>query len=334
MTTPTTQSDFYRDIKAMPHSARNKVYQTINQTMTQTYWEIGRRIVEQEQQGQARAQYGAMLIKNLSDELTKEFGKGFSVDNLKNMRRFYQYFPKSETASHQFTLSWSHYIFLTRINNTSERSFYEIEASNNHWSLKELKRQFNSGLFERLQLSTEKDKVQQLAAQGQVIETPSDLVKDPYILEFVGLPVQASYSEGELEQRLIDKLESFLLELGKGFTFVARQKKITIDEKHFYIDLIFYNRLLKCFVVIDLKIGELKHQDLGQLMMYINHFDRTEKQHDENPTIGIVLCKDKSKALVEMTLPENNSQLFASQYQTLLPNKEELKALLKEAIDD
>lgn len=334
MTTPTTQSDFYRDIKAMLHSARNKVYQTINHTMTQTYWEIGRRIVEQEQQGQARAEYGAMLIKNLSDELSKEFGKGFSVDNLKNMRRFYQCFPKSETASHQFTLSWSHYIFLTRINNTSERSFYEIEASNNHWSLKELKRQFNSGLFERLQLSTEKDKVQQLAAQGQVIETPSDLVKDPYILEFVGLPVQASYSEGELEQRLIDKLESFLLELGKGFTFVARQKKITIDEKHFYIDLVFYNRLLKCFVVIDLKIGELKHQDLGQLMMYVNYFDRTEKQYDENPTIGIVLCKDKSKALVEMTLPENNSQLFASQYQTLLPNKEELKALLKEAIDD
>ncbi|BBP45265.1 DUF1016 domain-containing protein [Thiosulfatimonas sediminis] len=334
MTTLTTQLDFYRDIKAMLYSARNKAYQAINQTMTQAYWEIGCRIVEQEQQGQARAEYGVMLIKNLSDELSKEFGKGFSVDNLKNMRRFYQCFPKSETASHQFTLSWSHYIFLTRINNTSERSFYEVEANNNHWSLKELKRQFNSGLFERLQLSTQKDKVQQLAAQGQVIETPGDLVKDPYILEFVGLPIQASYSESELEQRLIDKLESFLLELGKGFTFVARQKKITIDEKHFYIDLVFYNRLLKCFVVIDLKIGELKHQDLGQLMMYVNYFDRTEKQQDENPTIGIVLCKDKSKALVEMTLPENNSQLFASQYQTLLPNKEELKALLKEAIDD
>ncbi|WP_044410316.1 PDDEXK nuclease domain-containing protein [Thiomicrospira microaerophila] len=336
MKTPnnTTPTDFYHDIKALLHSARNKIYQTINQTMTQTYWEIGRRIVEEEQQGQARAQYGAMLIKTLSQELTQEFGKGFSIDNLKNMRRFYQCFSKGETASHQFALSWSHYIFLTRINNASERRFYEIEASNNRWSLKELKRQFNSGLYERLQLSTKKDKVQQLAIKGQVIESPCDLVKDPYILEFIGLPVLANYSESELEQRLIDKLESFLLELGKGFTFVARQKKITIDEKHFYIDLVFYNRLLKCFVVIDLKIGELKHQDLGQLMMYVNYYDRTEKQHDENPTIGIVLCKDKSKALVEMTLPENNNQLFASQYQTLLPNKEELKALLKEAMDE
>lgn len=325
---------FLNEIKALLHSARNKVYQTINQTMTQTYWDIGRRIVEQEQQGEARAQYGAMLIKNLSEELTNEFGKGFSVDNLKNMRRFYQCYPKSETASHQFTLSWSHYIFLTRISNPSERSFYEIEATNNHWSLKELKRQFDTGLYERLQLSTEKNKLQQLATQGQIIESPNDLVKDPYILEFVGLPVLANYSESELEQRLIDKLETFLLELGKGFTFVARQKKITIDEKHFYVDLVFYNRLLKCFVVIDLKIGELKHQDLGQLMMYVNYFDRTEKQDDENPTIGIVLCKDKSKALVEMTLPENNNQIFASKYQTLLPNKEELKELLEEAVSE
>lgn len=331
--TNTTKKDFYSDIKALLLSARNKVYQTINQTMTQTYWEIGRRIVEEEQQGEARAQYGAMLITNLSEELTKEFGKGFSVDNLKNMRRFYQCFSKGETASHQFTLSWSHYIFLTRISNPSERGFYEIEAINNNWSLKELKRQYNTGLFERLQLSAQKDKVKQLASQGQVIDCPSDLVKDPYILEFIGLPVLANYSESELEQRLIDKLENFLLELGKGFTFVARQKKITVDEKHFYVDLVFYNRLLKCFVVIDLKIGELKHQDLGQLMMYVNYFDRKEKQPDENPTIGIVLCKDKSKALVEMTLPENNNQLFASQYQTLLPNKEELKALLKEGFD-
>ena len=334
MPTNMTQLDFYRDIKVLLHTARSKVYQTINQTMTQTYWEIGHRIVEQEQQGQARAQYGVKLIKNLSDELTKEFGKGFSVDNLKNMRRFYQCFPKSETASLQFTLSWSHYIFLTRISNPNERRFYEIEATKNHWSLKELKRQFNTGLYERLQLSAQKDKVQQLATQGQIVEAASDLVKDPYILEFIGLPVLANYSESELEQRLIDKLETFLLELGKGFTFVARQKKITIDEKHFYIDLVFYNRLLKCFVIIDLKIGELKHQDLGQLMMYVNYFDRIEKQDDENQTIGIVLCKDKSKALVEMTLPQNNNQIFASKYQTILPNKEELKAVLKEAMDE
>jgi predicted nuclease of restriction endonuclease-like (RecB) superfamily len=329
----TTDINFFSEIKVLLYTARNKVYQVINQTMTQTYWEIGRRIVEQEQQGQARAQYGTMLIKSLSDELTKEFGKGFSVDNLENMRRFYITYSNSETLSRNFTLSWSHYIFLTRISSSSERSFYEIESTNNHWSLRELKRQFNTGLYERLQLSTQKDKMQRLATQGHIIETPSDLIKDPYILEFVGLPVLATYSESELEQRLIDKLENFLLELGKGFTFVARQKKITIDEKHFYVDLVFYNRLLRCFVIIDLKIGELKHQDLGQLMMYVNYFDRVEKQDDENLTIGIVLCKDKSKALVEMTLPKDNNQIFASKYEMLLPNKEELRELLEEAIN-
>ena len=238
-------------------------------------------------------------------------------------------FPKGEMASHQFRLSWSHYIFLTRINNENERSFYEIEAINNDWSLKEFKRQFDTGLYERLKLSLDKDKTQKLSTKGQIIESPQDLVKDPYILEFIGLPVLANYSESELEQRLIDKLETFLLELGKGFTFVARQKKITIDEKHFYVDLVFYNRLLKCFVVIDLKIGEIKHQDLGQLMMYVNYFDRVEKEEDENATIGIVLCKDKSQSLVEMTLPESNSQIFASKYQTILPNKDELKELLE-----
>jgi len=321
---------FFTEIKTLLNHARNSVYQTINATMTQTYWEIGRRIVEQEQQGKTRADYGKGLINHLSAELSKEFGKGFSIDNIKNMRRFYLTFPKSETASHFFKLSWSHYLFLTRIKHPDERHFYEIEACENSWTIRELKRQFNSGLFERLQLSTDKTKVKALSKQGQVIQNTQDLIKDPYILEFVGLPEQANYSESELEQKLIDKLEHFLLELGKGFTFVSRQKRITIDEKHFKVDLVFYNRLLKCFVVIDLKIGELKHQDLGQMMMYVNYFDRCEKQENETPTVGIVLCKDKSKALVEMTLPKDNEQIYASQYLTVLPNKAAFQKLLED----
>ena len=325
-----TNNNFYKEIKELLHSAKNRVYQTINITMTQTYFQIGKRIVEEEQGGESRAEYGKSLLKLLSVQLINEFGKGFSVDNLENMRRFYLAFQKSETVSRKFELSWSHYIFLTRIENIDERNFYEIESIENSWSLRELKRQFDTGLFERLSLSSDKQKIKELSSQGQIIQTAQDLIKDPYILEFVGLPEFSSYSESELEQKLIDKLEHFLLELGKGFTFVARQKRITIDEKHFKVDLVFYNRFLKSFVVIDLKIGELKHQDIGQMMMYVNYFDRYEKTEDENSTIGIILCKDKSKALVELTLPKDNSQIYASKYLTVLPNKEEFKKLLEE----
>ena len=325
-----TNNNIYQEIKELLYSAKNRVYQTINTTMTQTYFQIGKRIVEEEQGGEIRAEYGKSLLKLLSVQLINEFGKGFSVDNLENMRRFYLAFQKSETVSRKFELSWSHYIFLTRIENIDERNFYEIESIENSWSLRELKRQFDSGLFERLKLSSDKQKVKELSLNGQVIQTAQDLIKDPYILEFVGLPELSSYSENELEQKLIDKLEHFLLELGKGFTFVARQKRITIDEKHFKVDLVFYNRLLKSFVVIDLKIGELKHQDIGQMMMYVNYFDRFEKTDDENSTIGIILCKDKSKALVELTLPKDNNQIYASKYLTILPNKEEFKKLLED----
>ncbi len=325
-----TNNNIYQEIKELLYSAKNRVYQTINTTMTQTYFQIGKRIVEEEQGGETRAEYGKSLLKLLSVQLINEFGKGFSVDNLENMRRFYLAFQKSETVSRKFELSWSHYIFLTRIENIDERNFYEIELIENSWSLRELKRQFDSGLFERLKLSSDKQKVKELSLNGQVIQTAQDLIKDPYILEFVGLPELSSYSESELEQKLIDKLEHFLLELGKGFTFVARQKRITIDEKHFKVDLVFYNRILKSFVVIDLKIGELKHQDIGQMMMYVNYFDRFEKTDDENSTIGIILCKDKSKALVELTLPKDNNQIYASKYLTILPNKEEFKKLLED----
>lgn len=323
-------NSFYQDIKKLLHGAKSRVYQTINVTMTQTYYEIGKRIVEEEQGGEIRAEYGKSLLKLLSIELSNEFGKGFSVDNLENMRRFYLTFSNSETLSRKFELSWSHYIFLTRIENPNERNFYEIEAIENSWSLRELKRQFDTGLFERLSLSKDKSKVKELAIQGQIVQSVDDMIKDPYILEFVGLPELSSYSESELEQKLIDKLEHFLLELGKGFTFVARQKRLTIDEKHFKVDLVFYNRLLKSFVIIDLKIGELKHQDIGQMMMYVNYFDRYEKTEEENPTVGIILCKDKSKTLVELTLPKENSQIYASKYLTVLPNKEEFRKLLEE----
>ncbi|SKB51688.1 PDDEXK nuclease domain-containing protein [Malaciobacter marinus] len=323
------ENSFYKEIKKLLQDARQKVYQSINSTMTLTYYKIGKRIVEEEQGGEKRAEYGKALLKNLSEQLSKEFGKGYSEQNLKNMRQFYLSYKKRQTLSSEFKLSWSHYIFLTRIENISEREFYENEASENSWSLRELKREFNSGLYERLALSKDKKEVTTLS-KGQSINSAKDIIKDPYILEFVGLPELSSYSESELEQKLIDKLEHFLLELGKGFTFVARQKRITIDEKHFKVDLVFYNRFLKSFVVIDLKIGELKHQDIGQMLMYVNYFDRYEKQEDENPTVGIILCKDKSKALVELTLPKDNSQIYASKYLTVLPDKEEFKKILEE----
>lgn len=323
-------------IKQLLHDARATVYKTVNHVMTTTYWQIGKHIVEVEQLGENKAKYGQQLTKKLSVALSEEFGKGFSVDNLENMRRFYLAFPidssdkKSETLSRKFTLSWSHYIFLSRIDQQAERQFYEIEATQNNWTLRELKRQFNSGLYERLQLSIDKTKIKKLATHGQILENVQDLIKDPYILEFVGVPVHSSYSESELEQKLIDRLESFLLELGKGFTFVARQKRLTIDEKHFAVDLVFYNRLLQCFVLVDLKIGELTHENIGQMMMYVNYFDRVEKLAEENPTVGIILCKDKSQALVEMTLPKEQTQIFASKYLTVLPNKEDFKKLLEE----
>ena len=217
-----------------------------------------------------------------------------------------------------------------RIDDESERKFYEIESFKNNWSVRELQRQFDSALYTRLVLSRDKSKVKELSEKGLILEKPKDAIKDPYILEFIGLPEHTEYSESELEKELINKLENFLLELGNGFTFVARQKRISFDDKHFRIDLVFYNRVLKCFVLIDLKIGELKHQDLGQMQMYVNYYDREIRLEDENKTIGIVLCKDKSESVVEYTLPENNEQIFASKYKTVLPSKEELKLLINE----
>ncbi len=326
--------DFYNKIAELLKNARSKVVQTVNKTMVYTYFEIGRTIVEEEQKGKKRAEYGKQIIKELSQKLTREFGKGFSTTNLKQMRQFYLTYSKSQTLSDQFEkfdfqLSWSHYLFLMKVDNPDERKFYEIESISNGWSLRELQRQFDTALFERLVLSRDKKGIKELSKKGQIITKPNDTVKDPYVLEFLGLPEETKYSETELEQEIIDKLEHFLLELGKGFTFVGRQVRFTFDDKHFRTDLVFYNRILQCFVLIDLKIGEITHQDLGQMQMYVNYYDRKVKLENENKSIGIILCRTKNETLVEMTLPENNEQIFASKYLTVLPSKEELKKLIE-----
>lgn len=321
--------NFYNKITELLKVARKSIVQTVNNTMVITYFEIGKLIINEEQHGKEKAKYGQNLINELSEKLSNEFGKGFSTTNIKQMRSFYLTYSKGQTASDEFKLSWSHYLKLMRIDDENERKFYEIEAHKNNWSLKELQRQYDSALYTRLALSRDKNQVLELTKKGLILEKPKDAIKDPYILEFIGLPEQVNYSENELEQGLINKLEHFLLELGTGFAFVARQKRITFEEKHFRIDLVFYNRLLKCFVLIDLKIGELKHQDIGQMQMYVNYYDRSVKLNDENNTIGLILCQNKSEAVVQYTLPENNEQIFASKYQTVLPSKEKLKQLIE-----
>ena len=355
----TTNNEFFQKIASLLREARKSVVRGVNQTMVCTYYEIGRMIIEHEQGGKTRATYGATILKQLSRRLTKEFGRGFSVDNLQNMRLFYVAYSiplavsakfdkaKYETVSRKslhiqnsstaltnlsnnnFQLSWSHYLKLMRIDDVAERRFYEIEATANNWSLRELHRQCDSALYQRLALSRNKKAVKTLSKKGHIVERPEDILKDPYILEFTGLPENPHYSESDLEQKLIDKLEHFLLELGKGFTFVGRQVRFTFDEEHFKVDLVFYNRLLQCFVLIDLKIGKLKHQDLGQMQMYVNYYDRYVRLENENKTAGIILCQDKSETLVKITLPEDNRQIFASKYQTVLPSKEMLKKLME-----
>jgi len=328
------EDSFYSRILDLLKSARRTAVQSINKTIVDTYFEIGRLIVEEEQNGKSKAEYGKNLIHELSQKLTTEFGKGFSTTNLKQMRTFYLTYSKGQTVSDEFRLSWSHYLMLMRIDNVEERRFYEIETAENSWSLRELQRQFDTSLYERLALSRNKNEVKKLSEKGLTIEKAQDSLKDPYVLEFLGLPEETKYSETELEQKLIDKLEHFLLELGKGYAFVGRQVRFTFDDKHFRVDLVFYNRLLQCFVLIDLKIGEITHQDLGQMQMYVNYYDRFVKLDTENKTIGIILCKKKNDTLVEITLPENNEQIFASKYLTVLPSKKELKELINNKLDE
>lgn len=331
-TTQKGYNSLINSVGILLEEARKKVYSHINQILVRTYWEIGRRIVEFEQKGGEKAEYGSKLLERLAEDLTEKYSKGFSRDNLEKMRKFYLTFPKSETLSRK--LSWSHYCLIIRLEDKLARDFYTREVESENWGVRELDRQIDSRLFERIALSRDKKGVLALARRGQRIEKASDLVKDPYILEFLGLEERRKYSETDLEEKIITNLEKFLLELGRGFTFVARQKRITLEDEHFYVDLVFYNRILRCFVLIELKIGKLSHQDLGQLQMYVNYYDREVKQAGENPTIGILFCADKKKAIVEYTLSKENKQIFASQYKIYLPDKRLLQERLNKLLGE
>lgn len=335
--------------------ARKRVATVANTAMVYTYFEIGKMIVEELQEGEKRAAYGKSLLKDVSKDLTAKLGAGFSVQNLERMRSFYLLYSNSPAVMRNskqiqksssamrilrnskaggdgmkvFGLSWTHYLILLRIENNEERNFYEIESLENKWTVKQLERQFNTGLYERILLSNDKKKVKELSKKGQIITKPQDIIKEPLVLEFLGLKEKSSYSETDLETAIINEIEQFMLELGKGFFFGGRQVRFTFDEDNYRIDLVFYNRILQCFVLIDLKIGKLAHQDIGQMQMYVNYYDRYEKKENENATIGIILCKDKNNALVEITLPENYKQIFASKYQTVLPSKHAFKKLLQ-----
>jgi predicted nuclease of restriction endonuclease-like (RecB) superfamily len=350
------------EVRDLIQSARRGVASVVDTFQVRTNFEIGRRIVEHEQKGAKRAAYGAEVLKALSARLTVEFGRGFSVKNIENMRRFYLLWKDgsraisqtlsaklsdgqipqtssaelkiSETLSGKFealpfTLSWSHYVELLGIKDSNERSFYEIESANSGWNVRELRRQKTSCLYERLALSRDKAGIKRLAREGQLITKPEDLFKEPLVLEFLGLEEKAGYSESDLESALISQLEKFLLELGKGFLFEARQKRFTFDGDHYFLDLVFYNRLLRCYVVIDLKLEKLTHQDLGQMQMYVNYYDREVKLPDENPTIGLLLCKEKKDAVVKLTLPKD-ANIHAKDYQLYLPAKELLRQKLLE----
>ena len=288
---------------------------------------IGRVIVEK-QGGNNKAEYGTALIKNLSKKMTKEFGKGFTVANLKNMRQFYLIFQKSYALRSELT--WTHYRLLMRVENENARNFYIEECIKSNWSTRQLERQITTLFYERLLSSKDKEKVsKEIYKLEPQIKKAEDIIKDPYVLEFLGLPENTNFLEKNLEQALIDHLQKFLLELGRGFSFVARQKRITFDGRHFYIDLVFYNYLLKCFVLIDLKVGDLTHQDLGQMQMYVHYFEEEMMNEGDNPPIGIVLCADKSDSIVKYTLSKNETQVFASKYKAYLPSEEELLSEIK-----
>lgn len=317
----------FDNIKELVINSRNKVYQTVNTEMLNLYWNIGKAIMEI-QQGDKRASYGDALLEKLSQKLTVEFGKGFSKRNLERMRKFYIYFPIATTVSSQ--LSWSHYLEIIKIEENAKRNFYKNEAINSKWSVRELQRQRDSLLYERLTLSTDKEKILELSEKGQILKTSRDLVKDPFVLEFLDIKENTDYLESDLEKNIIEHLKDFLLELGKGFTYVGNQVRLTLEEDHFYPDLVFYNRLLRCFVIIDLKIGKVLHQDIGQMQMYVNYYDREIKQPDENVTVGILLSTNKNETLVKYTLPEDNKTIFSSEYKLHMPTAQELITAIEE----
>ena len=349
---PGKYDTLFKRLADIIHSARSTAVRQINKIQVIAYYEIGREIVEFEQKGKARAGYGEELIKKLSADMTAKFGRGFSERNLEQMRKFYLTFSKkSQTLSAEFEkiqnpkilssirqtlpdefnpmLSWSHYCELLSVENPLARSFYEQESINNNWSFRELKRQINSQLFERLALSKDTLAVMKLAKRGHVIETPDDAIKDPYVLEFLNLKEETIYTESRLEQAIMNNLQKFLLEMGKGFTFVARQKRITIGNRHYYVDLVFYNRILKCMVLIDLKIDELTHADIGQMNFYLNYFKGNEMTEGENEPIGLILCARKNEILAKYVLGNLNNKIFASKYKLALPSEKELMRKIK-----
>lgn len=362
---PASEDHLYERIASILDEARSRVARSINTAMVHAYWLIGREIVEVEQHGAERAGYGEGLMKRVAARLSAKFGKGFSLASLKRMKQFYLAFPRgsalvgegegrgstalslsagadgadkgsatlslSPGASLLFppTLAWSHYLVLLRVTRLEARSFYEIEAARESWSVRELERQVGALLFDRLAKNKSPEQVLELARKGQQVSVPSDVLKDPFVLEFADLRENPAAQERDLEQAIIDRLEDFLLEMGKGFCFVARQKRLTLEGDHFYVDLVFYNRLLRCFVLVDLKMGKLTHQDLGQMQMYVNFFDRFQREEHEARTIGIVLCSDKNDAMVRITLPDDNEQVLATRYQMYLPTEEELRAELE-----
>ena len=317
----------FDNIKELVISSRNKVYSVVNTEMLNLYWNIGKVIMDI-QQGDERANYGDYVLEKLSEKLTTEFGKGFSKRNLERMRKFYIYFPIATTLSSQ--LSWSHYLELLKIEEEPKRKFYMHECINSRWSVRELQRQRDSLLYERLLLSADKKKILELSEKGQVLRNSKDLVKDPFVLEFLDIKENTRYLESDLEKNILEHLKEFLLELGKGFTYVGNQVRLTLEEDHFYPDLVFYNRLLKCFVIIDLKIGKVTHQDIGQMQMYVHYYDREIKQEEENSTVGILLSTTKNETVVKYTLPEDNKNIFSTTYQLHLPTEQELITAVEE----
>ena len=337
---PTNAVDsLFNKVSSLIEQARMRVAAAMNVAEVYTKYQIGRYIVEEEQSGNKRAEYGKQVLEGLSERLTARYGDGWSYSNLRQVRQFFLVYGNLTISDCQisnppdFTLSWTHYLVLMRIKNADERRFYEIEATFGNWSVRELQRQYGSSLYERLALSRDKEQVARLARVGNVIEKPEDIIKNPVTLEFVGLKPDASYSESNLESAIIGKLQEFLLELGKGFLFEARQKRFSFDEDDYYVDLVLYNRLLQCYVLVDLKVDKLTHQDLGQMQMYVNYYDRYVKQDFEKPTIGILLCKEKKDTLVKLTLPED-ANIYASAYELYLPDKKLLQAKVKEWVNE
>ena len=314
--------EFVNEIRGIIDQARNHAARSVDQARVVMYWNIGKRIFEKEQQGKERADYGSFLLETLSKNLTPVYGSGFSVRQLEICRKFYRTYPIANTLCSQ--LNWSQYKLLIAIPDKDKREYYQLEAANEGWSKRQLERQINSMLYERLLMSNDKEKVLAVARKERTPESPLEIIKDPMVLEFLGLERKPAYYEKDLESALISHIADFLLELGKGFSFVARQKRLLIEDDEYFADLVFYNRLLRCFVVIELKTHKLTHQDLGQLQLYVNYYDRYEKQPDENPTIGILLCTDKNDTAVRLALPEHNKTILASKYQLYLPTSDQL----------